>query len=241
MASTNKTTNYELSQFLGSDKPAWLSDYNADMSKIDTAIKNTADAATAAGGEATSAATALGTLSNLTTEDKTSAVAAINEVDSHADTAQNTANTATTMASNAITGVNNLAAMFDLGTITSLTGSSSQLSPNSVSVTCAKNSDGSLAKIYGRVRFNGGYNGNITLTLSDTGLRPSEAITFNGCAARYADTTSGNGSYTQSYTLNTNGTITMTVGSSSSTSRTDIQMFACLLFIKNFGDVVPSE
>ena len=35
MSSTNKTTNYELSQFLGTDKPAWLSDYNTDMSKID--------------------------------------------------------------------------------------------------------------------------------------------------------------------------------------------------------------
>ena len=35
MSSTNKTTNYDLSQFVGSDKPAWLSDYNQDMSKID--------------------------------------------------------------------------------------------------------------------------------------------------------------------------------------------------------------
>ena len=38
MASTNKTTNYELSQFVGSDIPAWLSDYNGDMSKIDAGI-----------------------------------------------------------------------------------------------------------------------------------------------------------------------------------------------------------
>ena len=39
MGSTNKTTNYELSQFVGLDKPSWLSDYNGDMAKIDTAIK----------------------------------------------------------------------------------------------------------------------------------------------------------------------------------------------------------
>ena len=39
MGSTNKTTNYELSQFVGADKPSWLGDYNADMSKIDLAIK----------------------------------------------------------------------------------------------------------------------------------------------------------------------------------------------------------
>ena len=35
MSSTNKTTNLELSQFLGSDSPKWLTDYNADMEKID--------------------------------------------------------------------------------------------------------------------------------------------------------------------------------------------------------------
>ena len=40
MASTNKTTNYELSQYVASDKPTYLVDYNGDMSKIDTAIYN---------------------------------------------------------------------------------------------------------------------------------------------------------------------------------------------------------
>lgn len=44
MASTNHTQNYSLSQFVGSDKPAWLGDYNQDMSKIDTAMKANADA-----------------------------------------------------------------------------------------------------------------------------------------------------------------------------------------------------
>lgn len=47
MAHTNSTANYELSQFLGTDKPAWLVDYNGDMQKIDTALKNNADAASA--------------------------------------------------------------------------------------------------------------------------------------------------------------------------------------------------
>lgn len=39
MASTNKTTNFELSQYIGSDKPTYLGDYNSDMNKIDTAMK----------------------------------------------------------------------------------------------------------------------------------------------------------------------------------------------------------
>ena len=48
MSSTNHTNNYGLSQFLGTDKPAWLVDYNGDMSAIDTQMKANADAASAA-------------------------------------------------------------------------------------------------------------------------------------------------------------------------------------------------
>lgn len=36
MSATNHTTSLDLSQFIGTDKPAWLGDYNADMLKIDT-------------------------------------------------------------------------------------------------------------------------------------------------------------------------------------------------------------
>lgn len=39
MGSTNKTSNYDLSQFIASDKPAWLVDYNSDMSKIDAGME----------------------------------------------------------------------------------------------------------------------------------------------------------------------------------------------------------
>lgn len=39
MSSTNKTENYGLSQFIASDKPAWLVDYNADMNKIDAGME----------------------------------------------------------------------------------------------------------------------------------------------------------------------------------------------------------
>lgn len=36
MASTNKTVTLELSHFIATDKPSWLTDYNGDMEKIDT-------------------------------------------------------------------------------------------------------------------------------------------------------------------------------------------------------------
>lgn len=52
MSSTNKTTNYKLSQYIGTDKPTYLGDYNGDMSKIDNQMKMNADSAS----NATSAA-----------------------------------------------------------------------------------------------------------------------------------------------------------------------------------------
>lgn len=45
MSSTNKTTNYKLSQYIGTDKPTYLGDYNGDMLKIDTQMKANAESA----------------------------------------------------------------------------------------------------------------------------------------------------------------------------------------------------
>lgn len=41
MSATNQTPTLKLSQFIGSDIPAWLTDYNSDMSKIDNGVKQT--------------------------------------------------------------------------------------------------------------------------------------------------------------------------------------------------------
>ena len=39
MSHTNQTPNYHLPQFIGTDKPAWLVDFNQAMSDIDTQMK----------------------------------------------------------------------------------------------------------------------------------------------------------------------------------------------------------
>ena len=39
MSATNATTNYNFPLFIGTDKPAWLVDWNSAMSAIDAAIK----------------------------------------------------------------------------------------------------------------------------------------------------------------------------------------------------------
>ena len=60
MTATNHTRNYNLSQFVGTDRPTWLGDYNDDMTKIDARLKRNADdiASAAAGGLKTVAHTA---------------------------------------------------------------------------------------------------------------------------------------------------------------------------------------
>lgn len=92
MGSTNKTTNYELSQFLGTDKPAWLQDYNGDMQKIDTGIHNAKTAAdnaqNAADAAQEDATSALSGISDINTElggvenSLSSAIGSINTINS---------------------------------------------------------------------------------------------------------------------------------------------------------------
>lgn len=78
MGHTNQTTNYHLPQFIGSDKPGWLTDFNSGMSAIDTAIKNAADAASAASTAASNAASVAGTANTKATNAQSAATAAQN-------------------------------------------------------------------------------------------------------------------------------------------------------------------
>ena len=55
MAHTNSTTNYNLPQFVPTDKPAWLTDINGAFNDIDNAIKGAKDAADDAQADATQA------------------------------------------------------------------------------------------------------------------------------------------------------------------------------------------
>lgn len=60
MSATNNTTNFNLPLFIGSDKPAWLTDWNGAMSTIDTKlqeVKTEAASATAESGSNTQAIT----------------------------------------------------------------------------------------------------------------------------------------------------------------------------------------
>lgn len=64
MGATNSTLHYQLSQFISTDKPAWLQDYNEDMQKIDTGINGALTAAESAQNSADSASSGVSTLSD---------------------------------------------------------------------------------------------------------------------------------------------------------------------------------
>lgn len=241
MASTNKTSNYELSQFLGTDKPAWLSDYNSDMGKIDAQMKLNADAASAAQGDASSAGTAIGTLANLTTDAKTSVVAAINEVDGHADSAQSTASSALSASSTNATAITDLQNYLDLSVNNSYTGSQFTVTSGSGTIQSldtlyiARNTGGSLCKIYGAIGVTGSTaNSRTKIKLNvDTGLRPTSKIDLVGTGI-LSSTTTSNSIANLNLTINTDGTIELE-GYHDSTSFF-FRNFACLIFVKNFGD-----
>ena len=237
MASTNKTANYELSQFLGSDKPAWLGDYNTDMSKIDAQMKLNADKATGADGKADSNATAIGTLSSLTTEEKTNLVGAINEVDSHADTAQGTANDANTTAGQALTKANDIArylAITDVGTPSSITVTGGSVTYSS-SVRYASNADGTLGKLYGSLL---GYHitssSGSTITIS--GLPFDVDTEFTVVNAGMVQDTNNKVLYTADVTFKTNGTATISFPGNYNNLQLDIRLIPVLIFMQNFGD-----
>lgn len=240
MASTNHTTNYNLSQFLGTDKPAWLSDYNGDMGKIDTAIKNAADTATGADGKADTANTAIGTLTSLTTTDKTSCVAAINEVNTAAGTAQSTANgaslQATTNATNIskINGYLNITSYEDFSAATSSAGA-----VNNVDMHAASNAAGTLGKVYGYIDCTPPSTGAVTVTLTTkSNLRPTSQITINSIGVA----TNGVGLLRQvDATIGTDGTLSFTFYADDNNKYTRLIIHPCLLFMVDFGDVPTPE
>ena len=85
MAHTNETSNYELTQFVGSDKPAWLVDYNGDMLAIDTAMKAISDVADAAKSKADTNETNIATVTTTANSASAKASGAISDISDEYD------------------------------------------------------------------------------------------------------------------------------------------------------------
>ena len=246
MSATNHTTNYNLPQFIGTDKPTWLTDVNGAMSAIDTQMKANADSATSASTSATTANTNIGTLANLETTAKTDAVSAINEVNNKAGNAQSTANTAVSDASNAQTtaneaktlaqtvasfiNINNYNSYTDTSSFTRLQGTGTATYAN---FNVATNADKSLAKVYGSFTVSSTSSGAQRWKLTtDTGLRPDSQIAIRGITTLYG--TNGKTGAGVLF-LNTDGTIEFE-GYNDGAQQYRFDFYACIIFVKDFGD-----
>lgn len=241
MASTNHTANYNLSQYVSTDKPTYLVDYNNDMLAIDTQMKanataigvNAANITTAqttadnaeihAQSGISNAATAqttadganakIGTMANLTTSDKSTLVGAVNEVNYNLGLIN----------FNHFETFNN-SVQFNTSGITFEGGE----------LTVASNEDGSMCKIYGEIAFSSVSQGSSFYVQSR--LRPSQDITINGCcllSIRPKERVT-----MKSYTIKTDGKIlfdglTWYYGGS---DEEHFLCLACVIQVKDFGD-----
>lgn len=236
MASTNKTTNYNLSQYVGSDKPTYLGDYNGDMQKIDTQMKANADSASSANSLATTAKST----ADLAEEHAQTAITNANTADGKAVVAQNSASQANLTSQQALA----LAQSFNLNTYEQI-DNNDILCPDGIvdvsnsSVTVAKNSDGSLAKIYGIIIVNlSNHTGPVRISFP-TSLRPTTEFTIqNAYIRRFTKNIPAQYYITlNSITVKTNGTVELFASPSSSDDiAVNSYLLPCLYWIKDFGD-----
>lgn len=251
MASTNKTTNYNLSQFIGSDKPTYLGDYNSDMLKIDAQMKTNADnVATAISGIETATATAnsanqtaqsANTTANSANQTAQTANTNANNAQSTANSALATATTASGKADQVESNLNTFENNFNFTSITSYSSASdfninyATLSTSNLRVVC--NSDGSIGKIYGKIKLNSDNSHAPSLTFSSN-LRPTSNITIHCVGMTYhcftgQDYVPGN---TVDLEIATNGTVTINTNYAGSRNLTVLFIYPSLLFMKDFGD-----
>lgn len=232
MASTNKTQNYELSQYIGSDKPTYLGDYNADMLKIDTQMKRNADNVASVEATATTAS-----------ETANTAMANASSAQTSADNAQNTANSANITANSALgkansneTKIISLESAFNLDDIIQYLGANMTFQKCTYvagSLTVATNSDGSIGKIYGNLIIqNDGINQDKHILINGTHLRPEKTISIypSGIFA-----SSPSLAEAISVSIDKNGNLDFTVfGSATGTG--NVIVLPCVYFMKDFGD-----
>lgn len=262
MSATNHTSNYNLPQFIGTDKPTWLTDVNGAFSAIDSQMKTNADNISTASSTATSASTAVGTLANLNTTDKTSCVNAINEVNTDLGTTKGVVTSqGNAIATNAsdITRINSKLTLSDVHSVDPSTLFTNISSSTSGSLTLAQSADGSVFKFYGYITVVNNTSSNINQSLTP----------IAGYSGHYGIATGLflNSNHTESYVIDPTGNETVkhlnndelgdiygsniTIGTdnqiyllrSSSSSKTMVAKetrkyfyMPCIYFDTNFGD-----
>lgn len=257
MASTNKTTNYELSQYIGTDKPTYLGDYNSDMSKIDNAIHGVSQAVGTETSRINVIEGNIGSLASLQTTDKSSVVNAVNEVNTKSETNKTNigtiANLETENKTTIVNAINEIVEKFNINDFNEIATSTMTTSIGTFNartkMNIAYNNDKSIFKLYGFIGIgsipqSSWGSTNFTITIPSD-LRPSQQYTINGaCVMITQATTALSTEYplsrvaTPIVTISTNGNIIIEGDGATNIGRNFNLYFApCMYFNKSFGDI----
>lgn len=256
MSSTNKTPNYDLPQFIGTDKPTWLGDINDAMSKIDTTMKtnsnNAQNAVTTAANAVASASQAIDTANTAETSAQ-SAITKATSAQNTAEIAQTSATSAESTAQNAQTIATSIQSALNINSFENINANNITISQNSATpsiassstITIATNTEKSIAKIYGRLEINNvakNTRSNPINIVIPTSLRPQTAITINNAIIQWnnSSTYSPYLVVIKDLTIQTNGNIQITTYYDGNDNTATIRLYLSpfLYFIKDFGDTL---
>lgn len=220
MGATNHTTNYNLPQFVGSDKPTWLGDINGAMSAIDTQMKANDTLANTAKSTADTASETAGT-----------ALTNANTADGKAVDAQSTA---TSALNKSLANEAKLENLFNFSTV--ITPSTGDYITDGISVTAStlkivKNPDESIFKIYGSIGCNFTKNQTVTLTINNVFSNVADTYNIDNCGFCFQ----GGNLNRCVMSINQNGSITISVFISNTQSGLML-LYPCLYFNQDFGD-----
>ena len=184
MGSTNKTTNLQLPQWIGTDKPTFLGDMNDAFLKIDTGygeIDGNATTAVAQAGQAVSKAT--DALEKAETAQETA-----NTAQQTANTANQTANTASQTANNAMAGVNKINTDNDWVNVPISMGTSNGTALANQFVSCSYNKGLNLLTLIVNCNSTGsiGFQNNIVAKATLPFTLPSSRTIYGGASRNYS-------------------------------------------------------
>ena len=252
MSSTNKTTYYNLSQYISTDKPTYAADYNTDMQKIDAGIHEAKDIAD-------TNSDAIGTLANLGTTVKTDLVSALNEA--YTAVVNNTSNIGdlstlgTTVKTDLVSSINevntkanNISSYYDVKNYNSLTNfeiidvtTQQILTPTITNnLYSALNDAGSYGKVYGSLTLS-----NLAawpkVTIKNSGIMGVESP-FNIIPAGLVvldDGTVGVATYTiePAGSGETSARVVINIGTYKPNVNMRVVLFPCIYYFTDFGNV----
>lgn len=251
MASTNKTPNYDLPQWVAADKPTFLGDMNAAFLDIDAAMHENAESSgsqeqrlTAVEAKATENATNIANVSQVANTAGETATAAQNAA-SAASALATTANSAANAITNSLT-FNPANVVEKKATDSSVTVSpAGDIVITAGTLKCICSNDGSWMKVYGYISGTIQHtNSGSATTIKFPGMvrfPPSEKYSVNSLGISVIDpVASGNANTivnTVSIDVNTDGSIDLTIWATIQV-RTGIfiNISPCMINNKSYGD-----